>query len=107
MEDLKQMITAYPKSSCPCCHHNNFVVVERNIDAYVTGRDGEIIDHRELESSAIGRCVNCGNEFHMVHIVNGFRPLTDFGLFLYNNLLLKEEPCELDDVKNPMYCGDE
>ena len=65
MEKLKQIITVYPKNACPCCHHSNFVVVEKNVDAYVTGRDGEIIDHRELECSAIGRCINCGNEFHI------------------------------------------
>ena len=107
MEKLKQMIIKYPTGSCPCCHRSNFVVVEKNVDAYVTGRDGEILDHRELENSAIGRCINCGKEYHMIHTANGFRPLTSFGLYLYNNSLVKEDKYKFDEIENPMCNGDE
>lgn len=80
---MKEMCRVIPSGSCPSCGHKQFVVMESTINVFLTNRDGEIIDSKEVENSAIGACCNCKKEYNMIPTSYGFIPATPLRRFLY------------------------
>ena len=99
---MKEMINIIPIGSCPKCGHKQFVVVESQQNIYLTDRDGEILDHRELYNHSVGKCVNCKSEYDMIPTRYGFIPATELRKILYKYTVhyIEEEPIKYID--NPM-----
>lgn len=98
------MARLIPKGSCPCCGHLQFVVVEAQINYYLTNMDAEIIDSKEKYYHAKGKCCNCGSEYDMIPTREGFIPATPLRKHLFKYSTHYDE-IYLDEnkyIKNPM-----
>ena len=95
-------------SACPVCKHASFIVFTSEYNIYLTDYDGEIVDVRELDSSAYGLCTNCGKRCKMMKTVNGFIPLTPLREILFNNIIASSVIPDYNDclaIENPMQKG--
>ena len=103
-----ELFRVLPKGSCPTCGHSQFIVVESQLDSYLTNSGGEIIDHKEERHVCVGKCVNCGNTFEMYPTNNGFIPLTKLKKLLYDYIYNEEiQDKELQsNIDNPFLLGD-
>lgn len=78
---------------------------ESSSNVYLTDRDGEITDSKEIHYKAIGKCVNCYKEYEMMQTSYGFVPLTPLRKLLYEydkGIFDVEESLIDKDSKNPM-----
>ncbi len=110
MSDAKEqkelLITKVPFGSCPCCGNKQFIVLESVLSAYITGIDGEILDHDEIKYNAKGKCNRCGKEYDMLSTLTGFIPMTDLRKVLWR-------PTNFDStedfkyIENPMEANNE
>lgn len=98
---MKEMCTIIPAGSCPRCGHSQFVVYEASANIYLTNRDGEIIDHKEMTNKATGICCNCGKEFDMIIGHEKFIPATPLRKLLYEYSPHIEKINKFN-IKNPM-----
>ena len=102
MNDLKKMISHIPAGSCPKCSRKQFIVWQSLEDIYLTNIDGNIIDHKEISSHTIGKCINCGSQYEMMDTVTGFIPLTNLRKILFDSNayieVIENEPV----LPNPM-----
>ena len=80
---MLQMIRLLPEGSCPKCGHRQFLVKEIQSNLYLTNSDGEIIDGKEENYVAVGKCLNCGKEYKMLPGVYRFIPMTPLRELLY------------------------
>lgn len=93
--------------SCPNCGNNKFFVKEALINEYLTNRDGELTDSREIYNNTIGICLTCGKKYNMINAPYGFIPLTKLRSIVFNlpqeekQYAIKENGEEL--THNPMY----
>lgn len=100
---MKEMCILRNNGSCPICGHSQFVVIENQINISLTDIDGNVLETREAEHEAHGKCVFCGNECEMLPTTYGFIPLSPLRKFLY-----KEVPQYIPKLKeyqkteNPM-----
>lgn len=99
---MKEMISIIPIGSCPKCGHKQFLVIETQQDAYLTNRDGEIIDHKELYNHAVGICANCASEYDMIPTSYGFIPATELRKILYKYTVHYVEDEPIKCIDNPM-----
>ena len=99
---MKEMCRIIPAGSCPSCGHKQFFVMQGQVDQYITNGDGVVIDFKELEYKAIGKCLNCNKEYEMMPTTTGFIPLTPLRKILYDytpHLAIEESYSHVD---NPM-----
>lgn len=104
---MKEMCLRVPVGACPNCGHKQFIVVESDMSLYLTNRDGEIIDSKNMTHSAIGKCCRCGLVIDMITTRYGFIPATKLRKILFDydaqersdNEELKKE------IPNPMEVG--
>lgn len=97
------MVKVIPNGSCPYCGHKQFVVIESQLNIFLTNRDGEIIDNKELSYKARGKCCNCNREFEMMQTTYGFIPLSPLRKIIYNHTNHNESEEEYEVINNPMY----
>ena len=99
---MNNMVNIIPPGSCPKCGHKQFVVSERQNNAYLTNADGEIIDSIDIEYDAKGMCMNCNTKFKMYPTREGFIPLTRLREIMLNYTPhIPEEPI-INNIPNPM-----
>lgn len=100
---MKEMVKTIPLGTCPKCGHKQFVVVENEINTYLTNIDGEIIDQKTIDNKAIGMCCNCKTKFAMIPTKIGFIPATKLRCLLLeytpHSSLLNDDEVYID---NPM-----
>ena len=97
------MARKIPFNACPCCGHRQFVVLESQMNAFLTGREGEIIDSKEKYYHAVGKCTNCKSEYDMINTINGFIPATKLRKLLYKYTTYDEDVIEESAyIRNPM-----
>jgi DNA-directed RNA polymerase subunit RPC12/RpoP len=101
---MKEMCHIIPRGACPTCGHKQFVVVESEINAYLTGLDGEVVSDKELGYSAKGKCCRCGKVYDMIPTSTGFIPATKLRklLFEYSVHLPLDDMINYDGLPNPM-----
>ena len=101
---MKEMVNIIPLGSCPKCGHKQFVVIEHQLNEYLTNPDGEIIDSLDLDYDAKGMCINCKTRCKMIPTREGFIPLTRLReiLFDYTCHALCVPKDLLDNTPNPM-----
>ena len=104
---MKVMVDVLPNGCCPSCGHMKFVVSEIQHNIFLTNRDGEIIDSKEMSYNATGQCVNCGKVYDMEPTYNGFIPMTPLRKLLYEHTphylpRILDNKSLGDDIKNPM-----
>lgn len=101
---MKEMVKTIPLGTCPKCGHKQFVVLENEINQYLTNIDGEIIDQKTIENKAIGMCCNCKSKFTMIPTMEGFIPSTKLRCLLLeytpHSLLLDNN--NINYIDNPM-----
>lgn len=102
----KQMMRLIPMGSCPKCQHKQFVVYDNQSILFLTNRDGEIIDSKDIEHVSVGMCCNCKATFDMFPTSEGFIPLTQMRKIVYdympeniNSTQVKEY---IDNISSPM-----
>ena len=100
---MQEMCRIVPVGACPNCGHQQFVVVESEVDTYLTGPDGKILDSREESYSAKGMCCTCNRVFDMEPTSYGFIPMTPLKKYFMRLKLyvpeVEEEPLA---IPNPM-----
>ena len=98
------MINAVARGACPNCGNKQFVVHESTMNLYLTNRDGEIIDNKEIDYSAIGMCTRCNRKFPMMSTLYGFIPMTPLRKILFeytpHNIVIEKDYD--DTISNPM-----
>lgn len=75
MGDEKIIAAIIPYNACPNCRHKSFIVMQIQVDAFVTDGDGNICATEQKHYNAIGKCLNCGKEYDMMPTPNGFNPM--------------------------------
>ena len=89
-DDNMQIMHLIPRHACPYCGSiKGFLVRETRSDYYLTNRDGEIEDTKDIWQIAVGKCLNCGAEMEMYSVRNTFIPLTPL-----RKMLVEYEPTE-------------
>lgn len=96
---MKEMCTLLPQGSCPNCGHIQFIVYESIDTMYLTNRDGEIIDAKEVRSNISGMCIKCNKVYKMFPTREGFIPLTKL-----REIVLDYSPSieNFENIINPM-----
>lgn len=101
---MNEMVNIVPLGSCPKCGHKQFVVLEHQINKYLTNPDGEVIDSADIEYTASGMCLNCNTVFKMYPTRDGFIPLTKLREIMFDytphTQIVKEQT--VIDIPNPM-----
>lgn len=104
---MREMCRIIPQGSCPICGHKQFIINEGIINLYLTDQDGSVIDYKEEDYKAIGKCINCGKKFEMMPTSTGFIPLTHLRKIIYEyspSSYINE--ISSGNTKNPMEEGD-
>ena len=103
---MKEMVYIVPSGSCPKCGHKHFVIIEHQINEYLTNADGEIIDSLDIDYDAEGMCINCHSRYKMYPTREGFIPLTKLRAIMldYTGHVIDSRSSEtfIHDTLNPM-----
>ena len=101
---MKEMVNIIPLGACPKCGHKQFIVIEHQLNEYLTNPDGEIIDSLDLDYDAEGMCINCNSRFKMLPTREGFIPLTRLRKIIFDYTCHAAcAPKELtSNIPNPM-----
>ena len=103
MDDEKIIARVIPDNACPNCGHKRFVVMQSQIDAFLTNIDGEVCDSAQRYYNAVGKCLSCSREYNMLPTPNGFIPMGPLKSLLYKHMGVAVSNDSVDNViENPM-----